>query len=190
MGCGSRRSSRGPALFSAAEPARAVRSRRCGGCWRGPPHPPSRGVGARRRPIPVLGSFTNIWPFLCRRCRLFNLYQFSTDAFLKCLRRACCCSALILHAKTQRRLPILTAFWVNAQVAYIFNGVFETRKSTRNEEKFAESCVRRTRRAVIYHARINHDAALREANGLLRHVCTADARSLSPRGEGQRCAVY
>ena len=198
MGSGSRRCLRGPALFSVAGAAQAMRSRRRRGCWQGPPHPLPRGARAWRTSIPVFGSFTNIGPVLCRWRRLFNLYQFNTDAFLKCLRGARCCSALLLHGKNPMRLPIVTAFWVNAQVADIFKGIFETQKSTQNEEKNAKSGARKTCRAAVYHARIYHNAALRQTNGLLRRVrpgvhgwSECGARSVRPRplSHGERDRV-
>ncbi len=50
-----------------------------------------------------------------------------------------------------RRQAIPAAFLVNAQVADIFKGIFETQKSTRNGEKIAKSGAFETCRAAVYH---------------------------------------
>jgi hypothetical protein len=50
-------------------------------------------------------------------------------------------------------------FMVKIETAGIFKGVFETRKSTRIEQNFAEFRVWETRGCCVNHVPINHDAA-------------------------------
>jgi hypothetical protein len=73
---------------------------------------------------------------------------------------------------------------VNAQVADIFNGVFEKQKSSKNEQKNAKIRANLRCRSAIYHERIKHDAALREANVLVTGLPAAarSAYSLSEWG--------
>jgi hypothetical protein len=49
---------------------------------------------------------------------------------------------------------------VNIKSAYIFNGVFETQKSTRNGKNNAKIRALATWRPRVYHAGIYHDGAL------------------------------
>jgi hypothetical protein len=56
---------------------------------------------------------------------------------------------------------------VNPKSARIFNGIFETRKSTQNGENFAKIRARETRRSAVYLAGIYYSSALRETDGLL-----------------------
>jgi hypothetical protein len=66
-----------------------------------------------------------------------------------------CVNALILRRKMLRPWWLQPAapavFLVNAQVADIFKGIFETRNSTRNGEKIAKSGALETCRAAVYH---------------------------------------
>lgn len=55
----------------------------------------------------------------------------------------------------------------NSLAAIIFNGIFETRKSTGIEQKNAKMRVKNASPPRIYHSRINHDEAVGVANGLL-----------------------
>jgi hypothetical protein len=66
-----------------------------------------------------------------------------------------CVNVLILQRKMlhpwwlQPAAP--AAFLVNAQVADIFKGIFETRNSTRNGKNIAKSGALGTCRAAVYH---------------------------------------
>jgi hypothetical protein len=64
-------------------------------------------------------------------------------------------SVLILRRKMLRpwwlRAAAPAAFLVNAQVADIFKGIFETRNSTRNGKNIAKSGALGTCRAAVYH---------------------------------------
>lgn len=59
---------------------------------------------------------------------------------------------------------------VNLRTANVFNRILETQKSTRKREKNAKICACKTRRPGVYHARINHDAALGRIYGMFRSV--------------------
>jgi hypothetical protein len=50
-------------------------------------------------------------------------------------------------------------FMVNFTVAFIFKGILEIHKSTRNREKFAQMRAKNTSRSCVYHVCINHDWA-------------------------------
>jgi hypothetical protein len=57
---------------------------------------------------------------------------------------------------------------VNIESAFIFKGLFETHKSTRNGQKYAKMRAKSARKSGVYHACVKHDKGLRESNGLLR----------------------
>ena len=59
---------------------------------------------------------------------------------------------------------------VNLRIANVFNGFFETQKSTQNGEKNAKFCAWRTRGRRVYHVGINHDAALSRLSWLRRRM--------------------
>jgi hypothetical protein len=54
---------------------------------------------------------------------------------------------------------------VNIKIARIFNGIFETQKSTRSGQKTAKSRAKSTWAPRVYHAGIYHDGVLQETNG-------------------------
>jgi len=56
---------------------------------------------------------------------------------------------------------------VNRQTARIFNRVFETRNSTRNEMKSAEMTQQKLQNSSVYYTQISYDRSLREMNGSL-----------------------
>jgi hypothetical protein len=58
---------------------------------------------------------------------------------------------------------------VNIKSASIFNGFFESKKSAGKAEISPECTQKYAGVARVYHAAINHDRALREANALLNH---------------------
>jgi hypothetical protein len=68
---------------------------------------------------------------------------------------------------------------VNFRGTLIFNGFFEMQKSTRN----AKMRVFGTSGPRIYHAGINHGAALRKIYSSLTRGSASNAPLVSPRGE-------
>jgi hypothetical protein len=110
--------------------------------------------------------FTILDPLFGDCTAIFILMQFSTNAFRNRLRRDARDNALSLRGKTLSILPARPHFVVNAQVADIFKRILESWNSTENGKRFAKSGGRKICRAAVYHARINHDADLRESNGL------------------------
>ena len=61
----------------------------------------------------------------------------------------------------------LVAELVNLQIAGIFKRILNLRNPAQNGKKFAKSGGRKIWIARVYHTGVNHDAALRETNGLL-----------------------
>ena len=59
---------------------------------------------------------------------------------------------------------------VNLRTANVFNGFFETQKSTQKGEKNAKFRACKTRLRRVYHVGINHDAALGRIYGMFRSV--------------------
>jgi hypothetical protein len=58
-------------------------------------------------------------------------------------------------------------FMVNLQPAFIFKGIFEIQKSTRNGKNNAKIRALATWRFGVYHGQINHGRALRDTNDAL-----------------------
>jgi hypothetical protein len=56
---------------------------------------------------------------------------------------------------------------VNFKYSPIFNGIFETYNSTKNEKRFAKMCAKDTWASRVYHDSVKHDERLCEIDGLL-----------------------
>jgi len=130
------------------------------------PETPRPARAARRTLGPDLLSFTILDPLFGDCTAIFILMQFSTNAFRNRLRGDACDNTLSLRGKNPPIPPAWLHFVVNAQVADIFKRIPEAWNSTGNGKRFAKSGGRKICSATVYHARINHDAALRESNGL------------------------
>jgi hypothetical protein len=72
---------------------------------------------------------------------------------------------------------------INFKGSFVFNGVFEIQKSTRNSKNIAEMRVLGTPDPRIYHTGINHGGALRKIYSSLTRGCGSNAPLVSPRGE-------
>jgi len=128
------------------------------------PEAPRRASAARERLVRFLVPFTILDRLLGDCTAIFILMQFSTNAFRNRLRLAALRNALFLRVKNMQILPARLHFLVNAQVADIFKRILEAWNSTENSKRFAKSGGRKICRAAVYHARINHDAALQHAS--------------------------
>src|SRR5271157_5585527 len=75
-------------------------------------------------------------------------------------RTQCACDSYCVRSSSVAKL-------VNLQIAGIFKRILESWNPAKNGKKFAKSGGRKIWIARVYHPGVNHDAALREANGLL-----------------------
>jgi hypothetical protein len=81
-------------------------------------------------------------------------------------------------------MAALAKVMVNFKGSFVFNGVFEIQKSTRNSKKIAKMRVLGTSDARVYHTGINHGAALRKIYSSLTRGFGSNAPLVSPRGAG------
>jgi hypothetical protein len=87
----------------------------------------------------------------------------------------------------QRRQCRLSNTLVNFKYSHIFNGIFKTQKSSKNEQKFAETRLKKMQNRRLYHDRFNHDERIRQINCLLMNdVLTPVPERLTP----SRIAVW